>query len=214
MMFLSFEGIEGAGKTSVVRSLKEYLEDRGYRVLVTREPGGSQLGLTLRTVLLDLNNTDISKEAELFLYLADRAQHVSQVIRPALDEEYIVLCDRYADSTVVYQGFGRGLDLGRLHAMNDLAVAGLWPDATFLLDVNPCMGLSRAMTRHNLNNTNKSEGRFEAESPDFHTRVCKGYLYWAQQNRERFRVVDATHPMETVLAEVRRIVYNILTVQK
>ncbi len=200
-MFITFEGIEGSGKSSLIKMVAKRLEESGRSVLLTREPGGSRLGTTLRAILLDLENTDISSEAELFLYLADRAQHVAQVIRPALEAGKAVLCDRFADSTVVYQGYGRGLDPRQLHAFNDIAVAGLWPDLTLLLDLPVEVGLIRALTRNLRLQTTAEEGRFEAESLEFHGRVREGYLTWASINNKRFRTVDASQNLEQVFED-------------
>lgn len=201
-MFISLEGMEGSGKSTVLKKLHAWLESEGYDVLLTREPGGSELGKTLRALLLDAENTDITSEAELFLYLADRAQHVSQVIKPALEAGKVVLCDRYADSTVVYQGYGRGLDPNLLHSFNEVATTGLWPDVSLLLDVEPEIGLRRALSRNIEKGLSRAEGRFEAEAMEFHTRVREGYLTWAALNNKRFAVVDASVSPEEVFEQV------------
>ncbi|MGJ3523794.1 dTMP kinase [Nitratidesulfovibrio sp. D1] len=205
-MFITFEGIEGSGKSTALNRVRQTLLDEGHGVLLTREPGGSRLGRTLRSILLDLSNDDIVPEAELFLYLADRAQHVGQVIRPALAEGVTVLSDRYADSTVVYQGYGRGLDPERLRELNDMAVGGLWPDLTLVFDLPPEEGLRRAMARNLQEGTSVSEGRFEAEHLAFHDRVREGYLTWAALHPARFRVVDATRTPDEVFEDVMRAV--------
>jgi len=205
-VFITFEGIEGSGKSTVIAAVSAYLHARGRVVTTTLEPGGSRLGKTLRQILLDMASVDLTSEAELFLYLADRAQHVQQVIKPALAQGQVVISDRYADSTVVYQGYGRGLDPQRLFAFNETAVAGLWPDLTFLLDLDPEVGLRRAFARNIEEGKASSEGRFEAESMAFHHRVRAGYLTWAACNKHRFHVVDAEQSPEHVLAAVRGIV--------
>nr|B8DN41.1 RecName: Full=Thymidylate kinase; AltName: Full=dTMP kinase [Nitratidesulfovibrio vulgaris str. 'Miyazaki F'] len=210
-MFITFEGMEGSGKSTALNRVQQVLLDAGHGVLLTREPGGSRLGRTLRSILLDLSNDDIVPEAELFLYLADRAQHVGQVIRPALDEGVVVLSDRYADSTVVYQGYGRGLDPERLRELNDMAVGGLWPDLTLVFDLPPEEGLRRAMTRNLREGTSVSEGRFEAEHLAFHARVREGYLTWAALHPARFRVVDATRTPDEVFEDVMRAVRSVLS---
>lgn len=209
-MFITFEGMEGSGKSTALNRVQQALLDEGHGVLLTREPGGSRLGRTLRSILLDLSNDDIVPEAELFLYLADRAQHVGQVIRPALAEGVVVLSDRYADSTVVYQGYGRGLDPERLRELNDMAVGGLWPDLTLVFDLPPEEGLRRAMTRNLREGTSVSEGRFEAEHLAFHARVREGYLTWAALHPARFRVVDATRTPDEVFEDVMRAVRSAL----
>ncbi|MDD4952294.1 MAG: dTMP kinase [Desulfovibrionaceae bacterium] len=205
-MFVTFEGIEGTGKSTQIAMLREYLEAKGRRVLVTLEPGGSRVGRELRKMLLHMEGKDLTGETELFLYLADRAQHVSQVIRPALDQGQAVISDRFADSTVVYQGYGRGLDPKLLHQFNKIAVAGLWPELTILLDIDPELGLKRAMTRNMREGKVKEEGRFEAESLSFHKRVREGYLMWAALNKERFKVVDASPGAQAVFEDIRRVV--------
>ena len=205
-MFITFEGIEGTGKSTQIALLKARLESLGKRVLVTCEPGGSRIGAELRRVLLSLENRDLCARAELFLYLADRAQHVAQVVRPALEAGQVVLCDRFADSTVAYQAFGRGMDAEQLHGLNTLAVDGLWPELTILLDLAPEVGLARAVARNTAEGKTVSEGRFEAESMAFHTRVRQGFLTWAGRFPERIRCVDAAGSPEEIFATVRQLV--------
>ncbi|EPR44789.1 Thymidylate kinase [Desulfovibrio sp. X2] len=202
-MFVTFEGIEGTGKSTQISLLREWLLAKGREVLTTREPGGSRLGGELRRILLSMESIDLTGQAELFLYLADRAQHVARIIRPALDEGKVVLSDRFADSTVVYQGYGRGLDPRLLHTFNDVAVSGLWPDLTILLDMDAEAGLRRALGRNLREGVQNTEGRFEAEDIDFHNRVREGYLAWAALHAERFRVVDASLSPEEVFAHIR-----------
>ncbi|MDO4766862.1 MAG: dTMP kinase [Pseudomonadota bacterium] len=203
-MFITLEGMEGCGKSTQCALLVEHFTRLGFDVLRTLEPGGSALGKELRRILLDPANSDFSPVSELFLYLADRAQHVSTVIRPALAQDRVVICDRFADSTVVYQGYGRGLEPSLLRQLNDTAVQGLWPDATVLLDLDPEQGLRRALARNMRENKARTEGRFEAESLAFHTRVREGYLTWAALNRERFLVVDADRTPEQVFTAILR----------
>lgn len=203
-MFITLEGMEGCGKSTQCALLVEHFTRLGFDVLRTLEPGGSALGKELRRILLDPANSDLSPVSELFLYLADRAQHVGTVIRPALAQDRVVICDRFADSTVVYQGYGRGLEPSLLRQLNDTAVQGLWPDATVLLDLDPEQGLRRALARNMRENKARTEGRFEAESLAFHTRVREGYLTWAALNRERFLVVDADRTPEQVFAAILR----------
>ena len=204
-MFITLEGIEGSGKSTVLERLCGRFTEQGLPFARTREPGGSDIGKTLRALLLDARHT-IAPEAELFLYLADRAQHVRQVIRPALERGLSVLSDRYADSTIVYQGFGRGLDVEELFRLNEIAVGGLWPDLTILLDVDPAAGLARARTRNAENGLDVSEGRFEAEEAAFHQRIRQGYLSWAKRQAGRFRVVNASAPPDAVYAAVMTLV--------
>lgn len=207
-MFITFEGIEGTGKSTQIARLKAHLEGQGRRVRTTCEPGGSRIGAELRRVLLSLENRDITPRAELFLYLADRSQHVAQVVRPAVAAGEIVLCDRFADSTVAYQAYGRNLDAKLLHGLNELAVDGLWPDLTILLDIDPTEGLTRALERNRAEGKTVAEGRFEAESLAFHTRVREGYKTLAAQNPQRIRTIDASASIEVIAAQVREIVEN------
>ncbi|EMG37092.1 thymidylate kinase [Desulfocurvibacter africanus PCS] len=206
-MFITFEGIEGTGKTTQIKRLVAWLtSERGRTVTVTREPGGSRLGMELRRILLSMESRDLTGTSELFLYLADRAQHVATVIRPSLEEGKVVVCDRFADSTVVYQGYGRGLDPKLLHRLNDVAVEGSWPDLTILMDIEPALGLNRALTRNVRENKAQAEGRFEAEDLEFHNRVREGYLTWAALHSQRFAIVDATPGPDEVFAAVRAAV--------
>ncbi len=200
-MFITFEGIEGAGKSTLVSGVRAWFEAKGHTALVTREPGGCAFGALLRSVLLDANNTGLTPEAELFLYLADRAQHVVTVIRPALKRGEVVLCDRYVDSTIAYQGYGRGFDPLWLLDLNRKAVQDTFPDLTFLIDIDPEMGLSRAMARNARENTTLSEGRFEAENVSFHMRVRQGFLALADMFPARFRIVDGARSVEKVLEQ-------------
>lgn len=200
-MFISFEGMEGSGKSTLLQRLCEDLAGKGLPFLRTQEPGGSELGRMLRALLLDTRQ-DIVPESELFLYLADRVQHVQQVIRPALAEGRLVLSDRYADSTIVYQGYGRGLPVERLDELNRIATGGLWPDLTILFDLEPAVGLARARSRNTGCGTEVTEGRFEAETMAFHERVREGYLVRAQLFPERFRIIDAGLSPERVYARV------------
>lgn len=205
-MFITFEGIEGTGKSTQIARLTDYLQARGREVLLTLEPGGSRIGRELRKMLLHMDSVDLTGESELFLYLADRAQHVSQVIKPALEQGKVVISDRFADSTVVYQGYGRGLDPKLLHQFNDIAVTGCWPDLTLLFDIEPEIGLKRAMTRNLADGKTKEEGRFEAESLTFHNRVREGYLTWAALHADRIKVVDATPSPDEVFEQMTSIV--------
>lgn len=209
-MFITFEGIEGTGKSTQIALLDELIRSRGVSALLTREPGGSSLGQELRRLLLHLDNQDMAPPAELFLYLADRAQHVAQVIRPALAAGKWVLSDRFADSTVVYQGYGRGLDPKTLHTLNEVTVGGLWPDLTLLLDLPTETGLNRALARNLRDGKSREEGRFEAEALEFHRRVREGYLTWAALHRERIRVIPAQDSPEAVFQRVKALVEPLL----
>ena len=204
-MFITFEGIEGTGKSTQITRVKEYFEAQGKEVFLTLEPGGSRVGQELRKMLLHVDNKDLTPITELFLYLADRAQHISQVIRPELAAGKVVLCDRFADSTVVYQGYGRGLDTTMLRQLNDVAVDGLWPDLTIVLDIDPEIGLKRATLRNIEDGIAKEEGRFEAEHISFHRRIREGYLTWAAMNRDRIRVADGAGTPDEVFEAIKAL---------
>lgn len=205
-MFITFEGVEGSGKSTQIARLRQRLEAAGKSVCVTRQPGGCELGLTLRSILLSTKTRNLDSRAELFLYLADRAQHVAEVIRPAQQAGQIILCDRFADSTVAYQGYGRGLEVGTLHTLNDIAVAGAWPNCTILLDIDAEQGLRRALARNLEAGNAVCEGRFEAEAVEFHRRVRQGYLALASLHPRRFAVVDASKDLDAVADDIWRVV--------
>jgi len=205
--FVTFEGGDGTGKTTQIRALESYLSCRGKACLVTREPGGTELGAMLRRVLLEAGGAPIAPSSELFLYLADRAQHVSEVIRPALAAGKIVLCDRFTDSTLAYQGYGRGLDLGLLRQFNSVADDGTRPDLTLLLDCPIAVGLGRTASRRAQSDSDAAkEDRFEREKMEFHEKVRAGFLDLARQEPGRFRVIDAAQPAAQVSSAIGNII--------
>jgi dTMP kinase len=195
--FITFEGIEGCGKTTQMKLLSERLAENGYPVVVTREPGGCPIAFKIREILLDAANGAMVPLAELFLYAAARAQHVAEIIKPALDAGKIVLCDRFTDATVAYQGFGRQLDLPLIGELNRLATGQVEPQLTILIDCPVEIGLSRAISRIEAS-TGAREERFELESIQFHQRVRDGYLRLASENPDRFIVIDGNREMEDV----------------
>lgn len=199
--FITFEGIEGCGKTTQVRLLVDFLTSRGHNVTVTREPGGCAIADQVRAILLDAENNALVPLAELLLYAAARAQHVEEVIRPALAAGGIVICDRFTDATVAYQGYGRSLDLDLVDRLNRIATGGIMPDLTVLLDCPEETGLARAMERIN-STAGAREERFEQESLRFHRAVRRGYLRLAEADPHRFMVLDATRGIEETAAEI------------
>lgn len=201
--FITLEGPEGSGKTTQVKILKEHLEKKGYSVLTTREPGGTAIGQQIRQLLLSPENGEMVEPTELFLYAADRSQHVEKVIKPALAAGKIVLCDRFIHSTMAYQGYGRSLDKDLIKYLNEQATGGLKPDLTILLDVEPALGLERAVGK-------KTGDRIEQEKEDFHQRVRTGFLELAQRDKESIKVVDAGLAKEKVAFLVSRLVENLL----
>lgn len=203
---IAVEGVEGAGKTTQVRRLQRALEARGYPVLVTREPGGTRLGERLRAILLDpeAGDGELGPRAEALLFAAARAQLVQQVIRPALERGQVVLCDRFVDSSLVYQGIARGLGHQEVAAVNAFATGGLQPDLVVLLRLDPAEGLARARGR-------QLADRIEAEDLRFHRLVEQGFRLLADEQPERFAVIDAAQPVEQVAAEALRAVLERLS---
>ena len=205
--FITFEGIEGCGKSTQLELLKAHLERKGRAVLSVREPGGTLLGERVRSVLLNGTEERIDPWAELFLYEACRAQLVARVIRPALAEGKVVLCDRFFDSTLAYQGFGRGLDAGKIEGLNALATGGLVPDLTFLVDCAEDVGLKRAWARINAS-AGAREDRFEKEELAFHRRVREGFLAIAGA-APRVKVIDGSREISTVHREICDIIEGV-----
>ena len=197
-MFITFEGPDGSGKTTQSKLLYEELLRQGKPVVWTREPGGTETGRKIRNMLLEDPTIKLASETELFLFAADRAQHVTEIIRPALAAGKIVICDRYIDSTTAYQSGGRGFDAALIADLNRYSTNGLLPDLTFLLDVTSDIGLERA--------TRQKADKFEQESVDFHQKVRQKYLEIAKNN-SRFVVLDGTQPKEKIFKEILAI-YN------
>lgn len=208
-LFISFEGIEGSGKTTQAKRLATGLEKHGYSVVVTREPGGCPIADQIRGILLHPGNDRLVPEAELLLYAAARAQHVAEVIAPALDNGKVVLCDRYCDATLAYQGYARGLDMGMVKQLNHLAAGSCVPRLTLLLDMLPDQGIKRALHR-NANTGGPDEGRFEQEALAFHIKVRQGYLDLARMEPHRIKTVDATGTPDEVAARIWTIVSKVL----
>jgi dTMP kinase len=204
--FITFEGVEGCGKTTQLRLLKERLEAAGEKVTSTREPGGCPIADKIRAILLDAENSAITPLSELLLYAAARAQHVQEVIVPALERGEIVLCDRFTDATIAYQGHGRGLDLATIAQLNSLATGGVEPKLTLLIDCPVQVGLSRALARIEATSGAREE-RFELESVRFHERVRDGYLKLAAASPERFVVIDGSGDV----AQTEKLVIAALT---
>lgn len=208
--FVTFEGGEGCGKTTQIKLAAASLAARGIPVIETAEPGGTALGLKVREILLNRGSCTIGAEAELLLFAAARAQHVREVILPALQEGTWVLCDRFADATVAYQGFGRGLDAGVIHILNAFSSLSLKPDMTLLFDLPIAIGLMRAKTRAAGSRPETAEDRFEQEDLAFHERIRKGYLTLAAGEPDRFRIIDGEADVETVHEEVCRCLEELM----
>ena len=198
-MFITLEGPEGSGKTSHIPYLVEYLREQGYTVFPTREPGGTSIGEQIREILHSLKNTEMHPRTETLLYQASRAQFVEQVIKPRRAMGEIVLSDRYADSTIAYQGYGHQQDLEQVRALVHYATGGLLPDLTVLLDVNVEIGLKRKQKADEWN-------RLDAYTVEFHRRVRAGYLEMVRQEPSRWRVVDAGRAWKSVQEELRKVI--------
>jgi len=200
--FIAFEGIEGCGKTTQIRMAGEYLATQGLVCLTTDEPGGTPLGKIIRETLLNIGSYAISPRAELLLFVAARVQHVQDVIMPALEQGKWVICDRFIDATIAYQGFGRGLDLEVIKNLHDFSSAALTPDLTILLDMPVEEGLRRALNRIARLHGVDREDRFEREELAFHQRVREGYLSLAGKHPERYRIIDGARELAAVHKDV------------
>jgi dTMP kinase len=196
-MFITFEGSEGSGKSTQITLLASYLVNKGYRVLTTREPGGTLIGEQVRDCLHDVANTEMTAAAEVLLYSASRSQLVQEVIKPALASNHIVLSDRYADSTIAYQGYGRGLDLEALEHITHFATSGLKPDLSILLDIDVAKGLSRRT------DGGAEMNRMDLQTIEFYQRVRKGYMTLVNDEPERWLIIDASRPTDEVQVDVR-----------
>ncbi|MBS1957188.1 MAG: dTMP kinase [Cyanobacteria bacterium SZAS-4] len=194
--FVTLEGPEGAGKTTQLKQLSKQLDILGVEHIVTRDPGGTPLGRQIRRILLNPENP-VNPMTELLLYQADRAQHVGEVIMPALKEGKLVLCDRYTDSTMAYQGYARGIDFGVIEELNQVATGGLKPELTILFDLESSEGLSRLHPG--------GHDRLEREAIEFHHKVRDGYHQLAKKEPERWKTIDASKPMTTVQTELRKV---------
>jgi dTMP kinase len=202
--FITFEGIEGCGKTTQIRLAEAWLRERGIPVLATAEPGGTPVGRKIREMLLNRGPCSIGAEAELLLFAAARAQHVRETILPALEAGQWVLCDRFSDATMAYQGFGRGLDCAFIRTLNAFSALTVTPERTILFDLPVETGLARAEKRAAGIRPEEAEDRFEREERAFHGRVRNGYLALAAEEPERFRIVDGAAAIEAVRREVCR----------
>lgn len=210
-MLITLCGGEGAGKSTQAARLADWLRQRGRDVVLTREPGGTEIGRKIRALLLDPENRALHPEAELFLYAADRIQHIREVIAPALAAGKIVISDRFSDSTTVYQGVARGLSRELIDGVHQLVLGTLQPDLTFLLDLAPELGLQRAWSDVSKGGRSLAETRFEAETLDFHRRIRDGFLDLAKEMPQRFHIVDAAASPEKMTEEMTRKLAQVLS---
>ena len=195
-LFITFEGGDGCGKTTQINLLDAYLRSKGYKTLLTREPGSKGLGVKLREILLNYDG-EVSPTCESFLFLADRAQHVDCIIKPAIEDGIIVLCDRHIDSTVAYQGYGRGLDIEQIHKLNEIATSGLKPDLTIVLDVDVETSQKRVGVE---------KDRMESAGIEFFERVRNGFLEIAKQEPQRVKVVDSTKTINEIHNQILELI--------
>lgn len=209
-LFITFEGIEGSGKTTQIQRLKGYVEQKGFPCRITREPGGSRVGERIRDILMDAANETLTPLSELLLIMANRAQHVIEVIEPTLSHQGVLICDRFHDATVAYQGYGRGMALDLIEGLNQTVTKGVKPNLTILLDCPVEVGLERAKERIEATDPSWKEGRFEAERRDFHQRVRDGYLTIAKAEPHRVKVVNGSRDEGTVEREIRQLVNRFL----
>ena len=187
-LFITFEGADGCGKSTQMKLLMEYLLKKGYEIVETREPGGKGLGEKIRDILLNYDG-EVSNRCESFLFLADRAQNIDVIVKPAIQQGKIVLCDRHTDSSVAYQGYGRGLDINEINRLNNLSTGGLKPDLTYVFDVD----IETSMQR-----VGSQKDRMESSGKEFFNKVRNGYLELAKKEPERIKVIDSTKPIEDV----------------
>ena len=194
-LFITFEGADGCGKTTQLLLMRDYLISKGYEVVLTRDPGSKGLGERIRDILLNYDG-EVSDRCESFLFLADRAQNIDNIVIPAIEQGKIVLCDRHTDSTVAYQGYGRRLEIDRINMLNNIATKGLIPDLTYVFDVD---------VRTSLHRVGESKDRMESSGQEFFNRVRNGYLELAKQDPDRIKVIDATQSIENVHDNVLKI---------
>jgi dTMP kinase len=211
-MFITFEGIEGSGKTTQIERVYHYLKEQGRDIVMTREPGGTDIGQKIRAILLDPENQDLDPMAELLLYFADRAQHLNKKIKKQLAAGKSVLCDRYYDATLAYQGYARGLNIQTIEELHRLLFNDFKPDLTFLLDLPPQVGLDRAWSQLNSGARTGKEARFEAEALKFHESVRQGYLALARSEPQRFEIIDASQETDRVWKHILTVLSSTLKV--
>ena len=205
-LFISFEGVDGVGKTTQLERLTARLRQAGREPVIAQEPGGTRIGAEIRRILLDARNADLEPVAELLLYFASRAQNIAEVIRPALDRGEIVISDRFTDATIAYQGYGRELGAAAVRSIEQVACGGLQPDLTLWLDLDPTLGVARALERESGHGPNQNESRMEQESRAFFARVLLGYQTIHQAAPRRFVRINAAQSVEAVEAEILCVV--------
>jgi len=210
---ITFEGIEGSGKSTQIKLVAEYLVEKNVPIIVTQEPSGTDIGRKIGSILFNSEHYYMCAETEMFLFCAARAQHVREKILPALEQNKVVLCDRFSDATYAYQGAGRGLDHEFIKLINDYSALHLKPDLTLLFDLPVEIGLQRATDRNNRLKEPSSIDRFERENIDFHQRIRDGYLNILRNDPQRFRLIDANQDVNAIQEEVRRHISDFINLQ-
>ncbi|HOD61124.1 MAG TPA: dTMP kinase [Bacilli bacterium] len=201
-MFITFEGGEGSGKTTIINRLMQELKDKNIKAFQSREPGGSKISEEIRKIILSVDNTKMDYVTEALLYAASRRQHLEEVIKPALEEGYLVICDRYVDSSLAYQGYARGLGIDEVYNLNYYATGGLLPDLTIFIDVNPEEGIAR------ISKNNRDKDRLDLETLAFHHRVREGYLQLVKRFPERIKRIDGNKNIEELYSEIRKVIFE------
>lgn len=202
--FISFEGGEGSGKTTLIEMLSNELSQKGYNIVKTREPGGSKIAEEIRNVILNVDNVDMDYMTEALLLAASRRQHLTEVIIPALNEGKIVVCDRYVDSSLAYQGYARGLGINEVYEINKYATEGILPILTLYIDVDPYIGLGR------IKSNQRKVDRLDLEKMSFHQKVREGYLELAKMFSDRIKIIDGNRSAEEIYKDIKREVLNVL----
>jgi dTMP kinase len=212
-LFITFEGVEGSGKTTQIQRLKSHLSEKGIPCAITREPGGCPISERVRKILLNPNHREMAPLTELLLYEAARAQHVEEVIVPLLKKGVVVISDRFSDASIAYQGHGRKVNLRLIDSLNRVSSQNTKPDVTILLDCPPRVGLKRAIQRNQTLQQEK-EGRFELEEVRFHNRVRRGYLDVAKKEPHRFRIIDTRQGEERVFQKIQKVIDELMKTRK
>lgn len=204
-LFITVEGTDGSGKTTQIDFIREYLQARGYEVVITREPGGTRISEIIRSVILNPDFTEMGNNTEMLLYAAARAQLVAEIIKPSLEQGKTVICDRFLDSSYAYQGFGRGINLENIEKVNNIAIDGVMPEITFFFDLDPEIALKRRMA-------SSSADRIENEKIEFHKRVHAGFVDLANRYPGRIRTIDASRRVDDIRADVKAILDSLLEI--
>ena len=204
--FITFEGTDGSGKTSIIKEVERYLKVKGYKVVTTREPGGVSISEQVRNVIHDVQNTEMDPVCEALLYAASRRQHLVQKVIPLLKEDTIVICDRYVDSSLAYQGYARGIGIEKVKEINEFAIDGIYPDLTIFLDVDPKVGIERIMTHQLSHEVN----RMDKESINFHEKTHEGYLELVKMYPDRIKKVNGERSIKEVAFDCFQLIKEIL----